>query len=137
MKKVLVISIIVSLLACCGNSSSLDSEIKQIDKAIEKIEKSKDSMTPSDWEALEKEVEKPLQTIQDAIESGKLNSVQRIKLITVTARWSVAVMEAGFSEIEKQTGIERDKWGEEIEKFSKEMEKVSEEMEKTAKEFEK
>jgi len=39
-------------------------------------------------------------------------------------------MEAGFSEIEKQTGINREEWSNEIEKAAKELEKALEGLEK-------
>jgi len=126
MKKVIIIGIIAVFFVACGGSSALDNAINQVEKSIAKIEKNKGNMTESDWKALEKEVEKPLETIKEALESGKVGTMQKVKLLTLTAKWATVAMEAGFSEIEKQTGINREVWGEEIEKVVGEMEGLPE-----------
>jgi len=120
MKKVIIVCIIAAFFVACGGSSSLDNAINQVEKAIEKFEKNKGNFTETDWQTLEKEVEKPLETIKNALESGKVGAIQKVKLITLTAKWASVVMEVGFTEIEKQTGIDREDWNEELEKIIKE-----------------
>lgn len=87
-------------------------------------------MTEADWQILEKEMEEPLKVIADALENNKVSMMERVKLMTVVGKWSVVIMEAGFSEIEKQTGIDRENWGNELEKASEELQKAAEELQK-------
>ena len=142
MRKLIIISVIAVIFAGCGGSSSIDKAITQVEKALEKVEKNKGKMTESDWENLEKEVEEPMQAIANALESNRVGAMERIKLVAVMTKWSAVVMEAGFASIEKQTGIDRENWGNEMENVSKEIEKAFEgidknELEKAAKELEK
>ena len=131
MKKIIIISIIAAIFAGCGGSSQVDKAVTQVEKALEKVEKNKGKMTESDWKALEKETEEPLKVIADALEENKIGIVAKMKVVALAAKWTAVVMEAGFSEIEKQTGIEREKWGDELEKAAKELEKAAHELEKT------
>ena len=133
MKRIIIIGIIAAI-ACagCGGSSSVDKAISQVDKALAKVEKNKGKMTEADWKSLEKEMEEPLQTIADALEKNKFGMMDRIKVVTLMAKWTAVMMEAGFSEIERETGINRENWGSEIEKAAKELEKAAKELEKIA-----
>jgi len=91
-------------------------------------------MTEADWKALEKEVEEPLQVIAKALEENKVGVMERIKVIALVGKWAAVAMEAGFTEIEKETGVKREEWGNELEKAAKEIEKAAKELEKTLKE---
>ena len=133
MKKFIIIGIIAAICAGCGGSSSLDKAINQVEKALEKVEKNKGNMTETDWKALETEVEEPLQVIAKALEENKVGIVDRVKVITLVGKWSAVVMEAGFTEIEKQTGINRNDWNNELEKAAKEFEKAANDLEKALK----
>ena len=142
MKKLIIIGVIALFVAGCGGSSSIDKAINQVEKTLEKVEKNKGKMTEADWQNLEKEIEEPLQVLAKALETNKVGMVQRAKVMTLAAKWTAVVMEAGFIEIEKQTGIDRENWGSELENVSKELEKAVEgidkdELEKSAKELEK
>jgi len=142
MKRFIIIGIIAALCAGCGGSSTLDKAINQVEKALGKVEKNKGNMTEADWKNLEKEVEEPLQVIANALETNKVGMVERIKVMTLVAKWTAVALEAGFTEIEKQTGINRENWGSELENVSKEIEKAFEgidkgELEKAVKELEK
>ena len=134
MKKFVIIGIIAAIFAGCGGSSSVDKAITQIEKALEKVEKNKGKMTESDWKSLEQEVEEPLKVIANALETNKVGMVERLKLMTLLAKWSTVAMEAGLTEIEKQTGIERENWSDELEKSAKDLEKAAKELEKALKE---
>ena len=118
------------MFAGCGGKSSVDKAVSQVEKAIEKVEKNKGKMTEADWQNLEKEVEAPLQIIANALETNKVGVVQRVKVMTLVTKWAAVAMEAGFTEIEKQTGIDRENWGNELEKATKELEKALEGIEK-------
>ena len=133
MKKIIIIGIIATMFAGCGGgASSLDKSISQVEKALEKVEKNKGKMTEDDWRLLEKELEEPLKVISDALESDKVGVIAKVKIVALAAKWTAALTEAGVSEIEKQTGINRDNWGTELENLAKELEKASSELEKAA-----
>jgi len=137
----MIIGIIAAMFAGCGGSS-LDQAINQVEKALAKVEKNKGNMTEADWKTLEREVEEPLKVIAHALETNKVGVMERIKVMTLVAKWATVALEAGFTEIEKQTGIHRDEWSNEIEKSTRELEKALEgidmsELEKAAKEMEK
>ena len=133
MKKIIIIGIIAAICAGCGGSSPINKAISQVEKALEKVEKNKGNMTESDWQNLEKEVEEPLQVIANALESNKVGMVERIKLMALVGKWATVAMEAGFTEIEKQTGVKRDEWNNELEKAAKELEKVANDLDKVLK----
>jgi len=137
MKRLIIIGVIIAIFAGCGGSSSIDKAMGQIEKAIEKVEKNKGKMTENDWYNLEKEVEEPLLILSDALEKNKVGAIQKIKLITLTAKWATVVMEAGFTEIEKATGIDRENWQKELEKATQEIEKAAQELEKAVQGIEK
>ena len=145
MKKLFIAGMIVAVCAACGGGSSLDQSISKVEKALEKVEKNKGKMTEADWHNLEKEVEEPLKVIAEALESDKVGLVGKMKIITVTAKWATVLAEAGLSELEKRTGIERENLGTELEKAAKEiekntggdLEKLGAELEKAAKELQK
>ena len=135
MKRLIIIGIIAAMIAGCGGSSSIDKAISQVEKALERVEKNKGNMTEADWKILEKEMEEPLQVIANALENNKIGMVQRVKVMTMVAKWTAVAMEAGFTELEKQTGIDRENWGNELEKAIEGIDKT--ELEKAAKELEK
>ena len=133
MKKLIIMGIIVAICAACGGRSSVDKAISQVEKALEKVEKNKGKMTDDDWRALEKEVEAPLKVISEALDNDRVGIVGKVKIVAVTAKWATVLAEAGISELEKRTGIEREKWAGEIEKAAKE---IGGELEKAAREIE-
>ena len=128
MKNLIITCIVVALFSSCGGSS-VDKSISQVEKALAKVEKNKGKMTEADWHNLEKEVEAPLKVIAEALESDKIGMVGKMKLVAITAKWAAVLAEAGLSELEKRTGIERENLGSELEKavqeFGKELEKAT------------
>ena len=129
MKKLIIMGIIVSIFAGCGGASSVDQAVNQVEKALEKVEKNKGNMTEADWESLKNEVEEPLQVINEALETNKVGVMERIKVMTLVGRWAAVLMEAGVSEIEKSTGINREDFGKELENATQELEKTAQELE--------
>jgi len=133
MKKLIFISIIGIIVAisagCGGGASPVEKSISQVEQALEKVEKNKGNMTEADWQSLEKEVEEPLKVIAEALETNKIGMMERIKVMTLVTKWSAVVMEAGLSEIEKSTGIDRENFGNELENAVQELEKATKELE--------
>ena len=136
MRKLIFIGIIVAICAGCGGASPVDKAISQVEQALEKVEKNKGNMTEADWENLEKEMEEPLQVIVDALENNKIGMVDRIKVMTLVGKWTAVAMEAGLSEIEKSTGIDRENFINELENAAQELEKNAQELENMATEIE-
>jgi len=128
MKKIFILGIIATILAGCGGSA-VDNAISQIQKSTEKLEKSKGKMTEADWQVLQKETEAPLKVIADALQAGKVGAMDRIKVMAVMAQWSAAVMNAGFSEVAKQT----DELGKAFDNASKELNNVSSNLDSVSK----
>ncbi|MCL2502802.1 MAG: hypothetical protein FWE99_06695 [Bacteroidales bacterium] len=133
MKKMKFITMLIIAMICvsCSGSSSVNKAITQVEKALEKVEKNKGNMSESDWKNIEKEMEGPLQVIAHALESNEVGMMERIKLMAVAAKWATVAMEAGFAEIEKQTGVHREELGNELEKAVREIEKAAQELERT------
>jgi competence CoiA-like predicted nuclease len=105
----------------------VDKAIGKVDKAIEQLEKKKGKLSEEDWKAIESEVEEPLKVIANALDNNTVGAMGKIKILAVTAKWAAALTEAGISELEKKTGVDR-------ENFSKELDKVAKELEKAIKE---
>jgi len=119
-KNLFVLSILMMLFVGCGGSS-LDNAISQVEKSTEKLTTGKGKMTEADWQSLQKETEAPLKVIADELQAGKVGAMDKIKIMAVMAQWSAAVMNAGFSEVAKQT----EDLGKSLENASKELEKVT------------
>jgi RNAse (barnase) inhibitor barstar len=124
------------MFVACGGGSPVDKAIADMEKAFVKYEKNKGNMTEADWDNLSKEVEEPMRILNEAAESGKLGVMQTLKITATIVKWAAVAMEAGFQELEKSTGIDRENWGEELEKaaqeLTKELEKAAGEIEKEA-----
>jgi len=91
---------------CGGGVSSVDQAISQVEKGLEKAEKNKGNMTKADWENLGKEMEEPLQVINEAMETNKIGLMERVKVMTLMSKWAVVAMEAGLIEIGNSIDIE-------------------------------
>jgi hypothetical protein len=123
MKKIFIISIIAVLCVGCGESL-LNKAIGTVDKAIAQIEKKKGNMTEEDWNAIEKEVEEPLNIITRALKNNKVGAMEKIKIMAVTTKWAAALTEAGVSELEKKIGVDRENFDKELDKVAKDLEKA-------------
>ena len=137
MKKLIIIGIITALfVGCGGSSSSVDKAISQLEKALDKVEKNKANMTEADWEALGKEMEEPLQVINNAMDSDQVGMMGKLKVITLVAKWTAVATEFGLKQLEKETGINRENFGSEFEKAAQEIQKAAEQFAKQAAEQE-
>jgi len=122
MKKLIIICIIATLCAGCG-SNPVDKAIAQVQKSIDKLEKNKGKMTEADWQSLQKETEAPLKVIADAMENNKVGPLDKIKIMTVSAKWATAVMQAGFDEM-KKAGLDQDGLGKALENATDDVDKT-------------
>jgi hypothetical protein len=104
MKKLITIFCVAVICAACG-SSPVDSSIKQVEKALERVEKNKDTMTKADWEALGREIEEPLTVINEALEGDQIGVVGKVKVVMLVAKITTVMAEAGVGLLEEETGI--------------------------------
>lgn len=100
MKKIITLLIYattVALLAACGGSgSSIDSALSQMEKAMEKVEKNKTSMTEADWRALNEELEEPSRILTEALENNDVGAMKKLKISAVVLRYAAVAGEAAF-----------------------------------------
>ncbi len=100
MKKIYFFAIVLlaAFAFACGGSS-VDSAMSQVEKALDRVEKNKVSMTQADWQALEAELEAPLQTLATALENKQVGTLKRLELMALTARVAAVFMEAGMNTV--------------------------------------
>ena len=123
-----------------GGSSSVDAALSKIEKAIEKVEKNKTSMTEADWEALSKELEQPAKVLSDALENNQIGAMKKLKISAVMMRYAVVLGEAAihtYSDSLKvvMDGVNTDELKEAVE--GDDMKQAMEEMKKAADELQK
>ena len=95
--KIIIMAIaIVFVAASCGKGSSVDGAIAQIEKAMDKVEKNKTSMTEADWKALGEELEQPLQVLNDALESNQVGMMKKLKITAAVMRYAAVAGEAAL-----------------------------------------
>ena len=80
----------------CGSGSSVDAALAKIEKAVDKVEKNKTSMTEADWEALEKELEQPMKVLSDALENNQVGAMKKLKITAAMMRYMAVVSEAAL-----------------------------------------
>ncbi len=129
MKRYIIFVLTALILTACA-ASPVDSAIKQVENALERIEKNKDTMTEADWEALDKEMTPPLEVINAALETDEIGIVGKVKVAMLVAKITSVLAEHGMKTLEQETGVDREQWGEELEKAGEELEKAGEELEK-------
>ncbi len=103
--KNLVIFVSVSLLVAACGASPVDSAIKQVEKALERVEKNKDTMTRADWEALDKELTPPLEVINTALENDEIGVVGKVKVVMLVAKVTTVMAEQGMKTLESEAGL--------------------------------
>jgi len=79
-----------------GKGSSVDSALAQIEKAMDKVDKNKTSMTEADWQALSAELEGPAQVLSDALDNDQVSLMKKLKITAVMVRYGVVAAEAAM-----------------------------------------
>jgi len=93
---VVLLAVVFAVVSCGGKGSSIDGALSQMEKAMDKIEKNKTSMTTSDWEALNKELEEPAKVLSEAMESDQVGALKKLKITGVMLRYATIAGEAAF-----------------------------------------
>jgi len=94
---VLTLAIMIMAISCGGGGgASVDAALAQIEKALDKVEKNKTSMTEADWEALSVELEAPAKVLSDALESESTGALTKIKISAVMLRYGMVAAEAAI-----------------------------------------
>ncbi len=97
----IVIALWAVISISCGGSA-VDSAMSQVEKALERVEKNKATMTPADWKALETELDEPLKALAAALENNEVGALKRLDLIMLTGRVTAVLMEAGMNTAVKE-----------------------------------
>ena len=134
----------------CGKGSSVDAALSQVEKAMNKVEKNKTSMTEADWKNLEAELEGPAKVLSDALESDKVGVMQKLKISAALLRYTAVVSEAVMHTVadslsvvsgQLQEAFENDELkqalqaleGDEMKQAIEELQKAAEELQKIGK----
>ena len=135
----------------CGKGSSVDAALSQIEKAMNKVEKNKTSMTEADWQALNDELEGPANVLSAALESDKVGVMKKLKISAAMLRYAAVVGEAVMHTVadslsvisgQLQETFENDEIkqalqgafeGDEMKQAMEELQKVAEELQKLGK----
>jgi len=80
----------------CGKGSSIDAALSQIEKAMDKVEKNKTSMTTADWQALNDELEQPVKILNEALESDNVGALKKFKISAMVLRYAAVAGEAAL-----------------------------------------
>ena len=135
----------------CGKGSSVDAALSQIEKAMNKVEKNKTSMTEADWQTLTDELEGPANVLNAALESDKVSVMKKLKITAAMLRYAAVVGEAVMHTVadslsvmsnQLQDAFENDEMkqalqgaleGDEMKQILEELQKATEELQKIAK----
>ena len=98
-KIVIVVIATVFIAVSCGKGSSVDAALSQIEKAMDKVEKNKTSMTEADWKALSEELEQPAKILSEALENNQVGTMTKLKITAVMLRYTAIASEAALHTI--------------------------------------
>ena len=93
---ILVLFAIMTLAVSCGGGSSIDAALSQMEKAMDRVEKNKSSMTEADWRALDAELEQPATILKDAMESSGVGAIAKVKITAAMLRYAAVLGEAAL-----------------------------------------
>jgi hypothetical protein len=98
MKKLnfMIIALVVAFMAASCGGNSIDSALNQVEKAIDKVEKNKTSMTAADWKAFNEEMDAPCKVLNEALESEEVGALKKIKISAVVLRMAAVAGEAAL-----------------------------------------
>jgi len=138
-KSIVAIALLVVMMmaASCGGggNAAINTAISQMEKAIDRVEKNKGSMTEADWKALEKELEEPAAILEAALENNSVSTMEKLKITAVSIRYMAVLSEAALKTVNDSLSIYSEQIKEQLN--SDEMKDALKELEKGAKEMEK
>ena len=119
----------------CGSGSSVDAALAKIEKAMDKVEKNKTSMTEADWEALGEELEQPMKVLNDALENNQVGAMKKLKITAAMMRYMAVASEAALHTLMEETQLANEEMQEVFD--SEEMKQAMQELQKAAEELQK
>jgi ABC-type glycerol-3-phosphate transport system substrate-binding protein len=141
--KITIMAMAIAFIAVsCGSDSSVDAALSQIEKAMDKVEKNKSSMTEADWQVLNEELEQPLSVLNKALEDNKVSALKKLKISAAALRFATVAGEAALHTVTDSLKIQIEDSqitneqiqemfnNEEMTQAMQELEKVSEELQK-------
>ena len=134
--KMMLVAVIITCAAvsCGSKDAAVDTALAQIEKALDKVEKNKTSMTEADWTILSEELAKPGKILQDALESNQVSAVKKIKIAAVMQRYVLSIQQAAFNTVNKtfsdmpdelQKALSGDEMKQAMEELQKAMDQLS------------
>ncbi len=84
---VLLFAFAITVLTSCGRNEG-EKALAEMEKIVEKAEKSKNELTADEWKELVVSFEEYEKVANEAAANGKLGVVDRVKLVALTARWA-------------------------------------------------
>jgi len=135
--KIIIAAIIIAFaVVSCGNKgSSIDAALSQIEKAMDKVEKNKASMTEADWQALSDELEAPVKILNEALESDQVSTLKKLKISAAVLRCATVASEAALYTLTDSLSVVADELQEVF--GSDEMKQAMQEFHKAAEELRK
>ena len=123
-----------------GSGTSVDAALSQIEKAMDKVEKNKTSMTPADWQSLSEDLEGPARVLNEALENDQIGTMKKLKISAVMLRYAVVAGEAALHTVSDSLKVKlEDKTlqeffsSDEMKDALQEVQKASEELKKMVK----
>ena len=104
---IMAIAIVFVAVSCGkGKSSEIDVALSQFEKAMDKIENNKTSLTEADWKALNKEIEKPAKVLNSALENSEISELKKLKISAAMLRYASAMGEVESHSIAESLKME-------------------------------
>ena len=101
MKKImyfLLFAFVITTLISCGHNKGKKA-LAEMEKIVEKAETEKNELTADEWKELVASFEENEKVANEAAETGELSVADRMKLVTLTARWAAAAKTTLLDEI--------------------------------------
>ncbi|MCL1973844.1 MAG: hypothetical protein FWG54_03400 [Bacteroidetes bacterium] len=90
------LAIAFGVVSCGGKGGSVDTALSRIEKAMDKVEKNKTSMTEADWKELGTDLEEAAKILTEALESDQVGVMKKMKISAVMLRYALVAGEAAL-----------------------------------------
>ena len=113
-----LLAVMTMALSCGGGSSSVDTALSQMEKAMEKVEKNKTSMTEADWKALEADLEQPAKILEEAMEGNSIGAMARLRIAAAMMRYVALLSEAALHTVTDSLNVHMEELNEKMEEIN-------------------
>ena len=113
-----LLAVMTMAISCGGGSSSVDAALSQMEKAMDKVEENKTSMTEADWKALAAELEQPAKILEEAVESNSLGAMARLRITAAMMRYVAILSEAALHTVTDSLNVHMEEFNEKMEEMN-------------------